>query len=111
MPQAILSHLGPLSAGLRHLGIQPAFSSGSLFVSETIRIGVLLVIALALPNTLELLAAHEPALGIKPAKSPGRVVRLLTWQPNGIWAAGMACVAAAGMMSLGGLHAFVYWQF
>jgi alginate O-acetyltransferase complex protein AlgI len=111
MPQAILSHLGPLSAGLRHLGIQPAFSSGSLFVSETIRIGVLLVIALALPNTLELLAAHEPALGIKPAKAPGRAVRLLTWQPNGIWAAGMACVVAAGMMSLGGLHAFVYWQF
>ena len=66
---------------------------------------------MCLPNTLELLAAYEPALGVKPAKARGRLLRWAAWQPNQAWAAGLACVAMAGILSLGGLHAFIYWQF
>jgi alginate O-acetyltransferase complex protein AlgI len=111
LPQAILSRLGPLGGLLHTLGFQPAWTSGSFLLSAGARIVVLLFIALALPNTLELLACYEPALGVKPAKPRGRLPGLVAWRPNGAWAAGLAVVALAGMLSLGGLHEFLYWQF
>jgi D-alanyl-lipoteichoic acid acyltransferase DltB (MBOAT superfamily) len=111
LPQAILSRLGPMAGWLQAFGVQPAWTSGSFLLTATARIAVLLFIALALPNTLELLAAYEPALGVKPAKTPGRLLRVTEWHPNGTWAIGLACVALAGMLSLGGVHEFIYWQF
>jgi alginate O-acetyltransferase complex protein AlgI len=111
LPQAVLFRLGPVGAMLQTLGIHPAWTSGTFLLTATSRIAVVLIIALALPNTLELLAAYEPAIGVKPAKTPSRLLRAATWQPNGTWAVGLACVALAGILSLGGLHEFIYWQF
>jgi alginate O-acetyltransferase complex protein AlgI len=111
LPQAVLSRLGPLGGWLRAVGVQPAWTSGSFLLSSAGRISVLLVIALALPNTMELLASYEPALGVRPARVRGRLLALAAWRPNGGWAVGLACVALAGIMSLGGLHEFIYWQF
>jgi alginate O-acetyltransferase complex protein AlgI len=111
LPQAVLGRLGPVAGWLQAVGIRPAWTSGSFLVGSTARISVLLLIALALPNTLELLAAHEPALGVKPAKNPGRLLTFAAWQPNRAWAVGLASVALAGILSLGGLHEFLYWQF
>ena len=64
-----------------------------------------------MPNTLEILAPYEPALGVKPAKAPSRLLRLMTWRPGPIWAFGLACVTLAGILSLGELSEFLYWQF
>jgi len=111
LPQAVLSRLGPLASGLQALGVQPAWTSGSFLLTASTRIGVLLFIALALPNTLELLAVYEPALGVRPAKAPNRLLTAAAWRPNGTWAVGLACIALAGILSLGGLHEFLYWQF
>jgi hypothetical protein len=111
LPQAILSRLGPIGGWLQALGFRAAWTSGSFLLTATARIGVLLFIALALPNTLELLAAYEPALGVKPAKVPSRLLGAATWRPNGVWAVSLACVAMAGILSLGELHEFLYWQF
>ncbi len=36
-----------------------------------------------MPNTLQILAAYEPALGVKPGKTSSRLERLLTWRPSG----------------------------
>jgi hypothetical protein len=33
------------------------------------------------------------------------------WTPSPAWAVGLACVAAAGILSLGELSEFLYWQF
>jgi alginate O-acetyltransferase complex protein AlgI len=111
LPQAVLLRLGPIGSLLQTLGVQSAWTSGSFLLTAVARIAVLLFIALALPNTLELLAAYEPALGVKPGKAPGCLLNLAAWQPNGTWAFGLACVALAGILSLGGLHEFIYWQF
>jgi alginate O-acetyltransferase complex protein AlgI len=110
-PQAVLSRLGPIGSLLQTLGVQPAWSSGSLLLAATIRIAALLFIALALPNTQELLAAYEPALGVKPSKVANRLRNWTAWQPTQTWAVGLACVALAGLLSLGGIHEFIYWQF
>ena len=111
LPQAVFSRLGSMAGLLTSIGVRPAWTSGTLLLTATTRISLLLVIALVLPNTLQMLAAFEPAIGVKPAKMPSRPVRILTWAPNGVWAVGLACVALAGVLSLGELSEFLYWQF
>jgi D-alanyl-lipoteichoic acid acyltransferase DltB (MBOAT superfamily) len=111
LPQAVFSRLGSIAAWLTAIGVRPAWTSGSLLMAATIRIGLLLGIALLMPNTLQMLAAFEPALGVKPAKAPSRLERALAWAPSGTWAVGLACVALAGILSLGELSEFLYWQF
>ena len=64
-----------------------------------------------MPNSLEILSPYEPALGIKPPKQPNWVLRQLFWKESTPWAIGMATVAAAGILSLGQLSEFLYWQF
>jgi alginate O-acetyltransferase complex protein AlgI len=107
LPQAVFARLPILAS----LGIHPAWTSGTLLVEAFARIAILLFIALALPNTLEILAPFEPALGVKPAKAPPLLLRSLTWRPSGGWAVGLACVALVGLLSLGELSEFLYWQF
>jgi alginate O-acetyltransferase complex protein AlgI len=111
LPQAVFYRLGPIAGWLTALDVQPAWTSGSMLLEATSRIGVSLVIALALPNTLEILAAYEPALGVRQAKVPSRLVRSLVWAPTRTWAIGLACVTLAGILSLGELSEFLYWQF
>ncbi len=111
MPEAVLSGLGSLGDMLVWLGVHPAWTSGSMLVEASLRISVLLFVTFECPNTLELLSAYEPALGIKPVKTPGRWLNRLTWQPTIRWAFGLACVALAGILSLGEPHEFLYWRF
>jgi alginate O-acetyltransferase complex protein AlgI len=111
LPQAVFSRLGSAAGFLASIGVRPAWTSGALLMGATIRIGVLLAIALLMPNTLQILAAFEPALGVKPGKTSSRLQRALTWRPNRAWAVGLACAALAGVLSLGELSEFLYWQF
>jgi alginate O-acetyltransferase complex protein AlgI len=111
LPQAVFSRLGSIAGFLGSIGVRPAWTSGSILMAATIRIALLLAIALLMPNTLQMLAAFEPALGVKPGKTSSRLERLLTWRPNRGWAVGLACVALAGILSLGELSEFLYWQF
>jgi D-alanyl-lipoteichoic acid acyltransferase DltB (MBOAT superfamily) len=111
LPQAVFSRLGSLTPALTAIGFHPAWTSGALLMEATLRIGTLLVIALLLPNTLEILSDYEPALGVKPAKVPSRLLRWLAWRPSMPWAFGLACIALAGILSLGELSEFLYWQF
>jgi hypothetical protein len=73
----------------------------------------LLFIALVCPNTLQILAPYEPALGVKPqsmAPLIGRI-RIPAWGPSLPWAVAMSAVAAMAIVSLGGPSEFLYWQF
>jgi D-alanyl-lipoteichoic acid acyltransferase DltB (MBOAT superfamily) len=111
LPEGLLARLGSAGAVLSSLGVQPDATSGALLTEATIRIVLLLGIVLCLPNTLEMLAPYEPAIGVRPAKQESWLVRHLRWTQSGSWAIGMATVAAAGILSLGQLSEFLYWQF
>jgi alginate O-acetyltransferase complex protein AlgI len=111
LPAVVFARLGTSASWLSAIGFTPAWSSGSLLVEATLRIGALLAIALLLPNSLEMLAAFEPAIGMKPVKQPGWLLRQLTWSPASFPAVGLAVIAAAGILSLGELSEFLYWQF
>jgi alginate O-acetyltransferase complex protein AlgI len=74
---------------------------------------ILLFIALVCPNTLEILAPYEPALGVKPASTApvmGRF-RIPAWGPSLPWAIAVSAVAAVAIFSTGGPSEFLYWQF
>ena len=105
VPQALFARLGPAAAWLTSLGITPAWSSGSVFLEAAARLTILLAVALLLPNTLTLLSRYQPALGVRPV--PSRLI----WMPTRGWAILMGSVAAAGLMSVGELSEFLYWQF
>ena len=75
-------------------------------------IAILLFIALICPNTLQMLAPYEPALGVKPAarRDIGRL-RLPAWGPSLPWAVAISVIAAVAIFSTGGPSEFLYWQF
>jgi len=75
-------------------------------------LGVLLLIALLVPNTLQLMARYEPALGVgsRPA-APLSLLRAFDWAPTVPWAVAMSSLVVAVVMRLGGKSEFLYWQF
>ncbi len=76
-------------------------------------IAILLVIALLAPNTLQILAPYEPALGVKPAQTAPVIgkLRIPAWGPSLPWAVAVSVVAAVAVFMLGGPSEFLYWQF
>ncbi len=73
----------------------------------------LLFIALVCPNTLQILAPYEPALGVKSQSTVpviGRI-RIPTWGPSLPWAIAVSTIAAIAIVSIGGPSEFLYWQF
>ena len=111
LPQEIYNYLGSLGSWLHRMGV--AFQPGGAkdFMMMVIWIAVLMFIALACPNTLQMLARFEPALGVKPR--PTRLLSRLTveWNPSLAWAIGVSIIAVTGILSLGGPSEFLYWQF
>jgi alginate O-acetyltransferase complex protein AlgI len=105
VPQALFNRLGAAAGWLTALGVTPAWSSGSLFLEAMARLAILLALALLMPNTLEMLSRYQPALGVRP------VALRWAWMPTQRWAIVMGCIAAAGLMSVGELSEFLYWQF
>jgi len=96
-------------AGLHGVGLVQPFMK-TLMAGAWIT--ALLSIALFLPNSLEIMAAHEPALGIQ-SKPQGqsRLASWLTWRPSLPWALIMAALAAITIFRWNGKSEFLYWQF
>jgi D-alanyl-lipoteichoic acid acyltransferase DltB (MBOAT superfamily) len=117
LPSSIVDRLGHFSTVIGRLN--DAVISPDAFRTLTVWIVILGFFALALPNTLKLLSAYEPALGIKPsagpAVAPGRrlaaYVARLTWAPTIAWAVAVSILAVFGIFHLGGNSEFLYWQF
>ena len=114
LPQEIYDHLGPLAGWLHRVGVasvSPALWSGQEFGRMIGWIFALMLIALACPNTLQILARYEPALGVTPLTAGMAGRRSIEWNTSLPWAIGVSIVAAIGVLSLGGPSEFLYWQF
>ena len=98
---------------LPHGAAAIAATYGTDIKQAVIWAAALLFIALVCPNTLEILAPYEPALGVKPASTApiiGRL-RMPAWGPSLPWAAAISVIAAVAIFSTGGPSEFLYWQF
>ena len=72
----------------------------------------LLVIALGLPNSLQITARYESALDIDERPAHTRAaVRWLAWNPSIPWAIAVSGMAAAAVLKFGAHSEFLYWQF
>ncbi len=81
--------------------------------TAAIWIAILLLIALVCPNTLQILAPYEPALGVKPASTAPIIgsLRIPAWGPSLPWAVAISVMAAVAIFYTGGPSEFLYWQF
>jgi hypothetical protein len=112
LPGAILARLGWLEHYLHGVGITGDESGGREFVMMAAWVAVLFLIAMAPPNTLQMLARFEPAIGVRPIPDGGtKFLRWANWRPTVGWALGVSVVSALGILSLGRLSVFLYWQF
>jgi D-alanyl-lipoteichoic acid acyltransferase DltB (MBOAT superfamily) len=108
LPEALapaLVHVRPL---LRVIGVQFGAGSGSQFIWSWAWILALGCIALALPNTQQLLGRFDPVLDMRQLARPPR---WLVWTPSPAWAVATGTVAFLGIMSITRVSEFLYWQF
>jgi hypothetical protein len=113
LPQAIYDALGPITGVLQSSGVKsiaPELWSVRDFMMTMAWIAALALVAYGCPNTLQILARYEPALGVK-APAAGSSVRALEWTTSLPWAVAVSVLAVASILSLGGPSAFLYWQF
>jgi hypothetical protein len=112
LPRSVIDRLGPVTGVLSDLGVVRGLEPGVDVNQLTIWIAALTFIALVFPNTLEVLARYEPALGVKelpPEKRRGRLA--IAWSASPKWAILISIIAATGVVYLGGQSEFLYWQF
>jgi D-alanyl-lipoteichoic acid acyltransferase DltB (MBOAT superfamily) len=110
VPQSIYGHLGPLRDAFGSLLIASASLSARELASMAAWIVGLLAIVLLMPNSLEILARYESALGFRRCPQ-GLLARWLEWRPTLLWAAATTTMAVLSVYLLGGRSEFVYWQF
>ncbi len=103
--------------GLHGLGLHGAAAVAATYGTDlrhaVMWVAILLFIALVCPNTLQILAPYEPALGVKPAPTMPIIgkLRIPAWGPSLPWAIAVSVVAAVAIFSIGGPSEFLYWQF
>lgn len=114
LPEALAVRLPAVAQLATRLGV--AFERGSLgsLAASYAWILALLSIAWFMPNVLQVLRAQQPALTV-PAPYPAdgllRRLALLVWRPTRGWAWVTAAAAMTGILTLGEVTEFLYWQF
>jgi D-alanyl-lipoteichoic acid acyltransferase DltB (MBOAT superfamily) len=112
LPQALFNPLASLAAhsgGLLHVSSE--LSATDLIASMS-WVGSLLVLALALPNTLQILERYAPGLSApRPTMEISLLRRAFVWTPSLLWLAGVGALACIAVFWLGGQSEFLYWQF
>ena len=111
LPQAVFNGIGPLASMLHAVGVTAESWSIQDFAKTAIWIFILMFVALACPNTLQIMARYEPALGVKPKPTKLAMGRILEWNASLPWAIAVSATAAITIASMGGPSEFLYWQF
>ena len=106
LPAVVLGRLGGVGQWLGAAGVAGDAFSGSTFISAVLWCALLLLIAIAAPNSLQLMAKFEPALGMK-------ALGAARWQASldARWASLFGLMLLVGLMSLNQVSEFLYWQF
>lgn len=116
LPNALRWPLGPFADILLLSGIQFGSSGGVMFVQSWLWILGGFVIVFLFPNTREVFAnflkQDGDVAGSKAGLGPGVLARgLERWKPDNRWAACVAAMAVASILSLTRISEFLYFQF
>ena len=111
LPQGLFDRLGPLTSTFHSLGVVAVSWNAHDFESTAFWIVVLMFVALACPNTMQILWRYEPALGVKAQTTKSLIGRIGEWDASLPWTMAMSAIAALAVISMGGPSEFLYWQF
>jgi alginate O-acetyltransferase complex protein AlgI len=108
----VMAHKAAAFGALGHL-IRAADMSAIYFLTQQAWMLVLLLIALTLPNVIQMMRAYQPMLESeqRAAISGLPAFRSWTWSPSLLWALYLSLLIAAAIMRVGGPSEFLYWQF
>lgn len=109
LPEAVLAPLGAFGAAIEALGIGTYLGGGAQFVETWLWVGLGAAIAFSCPNTQEIMAHFESALGDEHRAAP-RPARI-SWQPRGRDAVLVGLLLAFGVLALSRPTEFLYFQF
>ena len=105
LPDALARYLAPVQPLLAAMHVSFYLGGGTAFIDSWTWIMIAALLAFACPNTQQIMRCVEPALDAKPVGS------YLAWQPTRRWAAAIAGLALASMLSLNRPAEFLYFQF
>ena len=105
LPDALARFLVPVQPLLAAMNVSFYLGGGSAFVDGWSWICLAALLAFACPNTQQIMRLVAPALDAKPVGS------YLAWQPTRRWAAAIAGLALASLLSLSRPAEFLYFQF
>jgi D-alanyl-lipoteichoic acid acyltransferase DltB (MBOAT superfamily) len=111
LPESLYDRLGHVPAWVHRASVTATFGGYDSLTTMAWLLG-LGFIALALPNTLQLLASYTPALGVSVRRREWGLAGLVpSWRPTLAWGIGVSIIAAIGILRLAGRSEFLYWQF
>jgi len=117
LPNGIAVHLGAVRPWLQSAGVSFVIGGGGELLQNVLWVAALMGIALVMPNTFELFVSYKPAFetrfaGAGDAIRPfGRRLQGLRWSPTRGWASAIATLLLLGLMALGRISEFLYFQF
>ncbi|MEQ6341312.1 MAG: MBOAT family protein [Gammaproteobacteria bacterium] len=114
LPAGITGYMGPFSWLIEQSALRFTTEADIQLLPTYSWVVALAAIAFLAPNTQQLMTEHAPALGYheEPTgieNSP--MTRKSTWQPSNRWALLMAVITLCGILSLGRVTEFLYFQF
>jgi len=118
IPEGVFVHLGPFADLLLNIGVGTDYTAGSQLTYGTLYCIALLLLAIILPNSLDMMRNYNPALNYSLKRNErdelffnNKLTSLLIWRPGRVWAVICGAGFAVGLMSLQKLSVFLYWQF
>ncbi|MCB1788669.1 MAG: MBOAT family protein [Gammaproteobacteria bacterium] len=117
LPNAIAVRLGAGWQWLADLGVTTYLGGGSQFLYTWMWILALFPVALAMPNTQQVMRSVEPAINLHTMKHDHALRPLsglfdrICWQPTRTWAWIVGLAAALGVLAMTRISEFLYFQF
>jgi len=112
IPSGVAYRLGALLSVLQSIGFKVGLGSGSILLENTLWIIVAFLIALLLPNSAQMFKNVEGVLFEKKGSFPldNKPVEL-TWHTSVLWGFCTAAFLTLGILTLGQVSEFLYFQF
>ncbi len=117
LPNAILVRLGDLGGWLQQMGVSSYHGGGAYLVKAWIGCAVLIPFVICLPNIQDIFGCYKASLSEldgnrKSVFWPGyQLTKAILWQPRRIWAIYSSVLMVLGVMTLGQISDFLYFQF